>query len=788
MTEVLEWLLGLERIHLRDDAPLNIRFATPPAPWIMLFGAVIAAFVVFRLYRREVMKDRWRWPLMVLRFGTIMLVLLLFSRPMLVLHRNHVEPSVVPVLLDRSTSMAEQDVAITRHGVPQPHQSRWSAAVWTLLDPDQGLFARILPRHRAELWTFGEEAARHGSVSGPDELALLLGRLEGADPDGPETDIVGGVNTTLERNRSSRVAGVVLVSDGRQTSPSTLDAMLARAKARSVPIHVIAMGSDKARRDIDVISAWAEEDVFVFDTVKIRIRLKIKGFNSPVPMTLEMRDKTTDELLAKQTTTVQGAQEMWRGELQYRPEAVGRRILRIAAVPHADEKNVENNWADVAIRAHDEKLSVLYVEGVPRYEYRYLKNLLLREATFRSSCLLLGATAGFTQEGTHPIQRFPRSVEELGRYDVVIMGDVDPRGDWLSPVQESMLVDFVSSQGGGLAFLAGERNMPHRLRRTKLEKLLPIRIAPNFLGRYETAMENSFTPKLTIEGREHPIFRFEFDRARNDELMSSMPGWYWFASVLGSQPAATVLAVHPSVQSQQGAMPIMVLGRFGAGRTFYLGSDDLWRWRRYSGESYYENTWLQVIRTLARGRKLGTRRSWRLETDRKAYQLGRKVQVELVTGRKAGPHALGETVVLVHDERDALVDRITLTPNEMIRGTWQGEFIPRRTGILALSLEEPVGFAGAESPEHTISVTARDAERDRLESDHAFLRNLAVRSGGSFREMTDDLDELIAGLPDRSERIPDDVEEPLWDTRLILIVFIGLIVTEWIIRKGIGLA
>lgn len=791
MTEALEWLLGLERIRLGESAPLTIRFASAPAPWIMLFGAVIAAFLVFRFYRREAVKGGWRWPLMLLRFGVIMLVLFLLGRPMLVLRRNHIEPSIVPVLLDRSASMVETDVPIAereRSDGGEPAQSRWSAAVQALSAPEHGLLQRILTNHRAELWTFGKTADRLGTIETSDNAHWLSDELNRIKPEDSRTDIVGGLRAALGQTRVNRVAGVVLLSDGRQTSPLALQAALRRTDARSVPIHVIAAGSTTPRRDIGLISAWSEEDVFVNDTVNIQVRLEVKGFASTTPMTLELRDKITGEVIENQTAMIEGGQVMWRGELQYRPETVGRRVLRIAAVPHPEEKDLENNWADIVVRAHDEKIGVLYVESVPRYEYRYLKNLLLREPTLDSSCLLLDATAGFTQEGTRPIQRFPRSVEELGHYDVVILGDVDPRSDWLSPVQESMLVDFVSLQGGGLAFVAGERNMPHSLQRTKLEKILPVKIAPQFFGRYETALVNAFVPKLTPEGREHPIFRFEFDRVKNDTLLASSPGWYWFANVLGPQPAATVLAVHPSVQADRGPLPVAVLGRFGAGRTFFLGSDDLWRWRQYDGESHYENTWLQVIRTLARGRKLGMRQPWHLDTDGKTYELGQRVRIELINNRKHDLRTIGEKTVLVRDELDALVGRVALTRDEVTKNTWRGEFVPRRIGIFSLSINVPIGQEHISSPVRTISVTSRDIERAELESDHDFLKRLAVRSGGSFRQVTDDLGELAAIIPDRSVQIPDDLEEPIWDTRLILVLFIGLIVTEWIIRKTVGLA
>ena len=821
MNEMLHWLLGLEYIRIDDGAPLSIRFATPPAPWIMLVGAVLAIIVVFRVYRREALRGAWRWPLMGLRLGVIMFVLLLLGRPMLVMRRHQVEPSVVAVLVDRSASMARADVTMSPnddHRAPPP-ESRWSTALRAVAAPAGGLISRLLSpnadaptgerirdgangRVRVELWDFGAGASRLGSIGREDQIPALRQRLESIQPVQPRTDIARALASVLAQTRGTHLAGIILVSDGRQTTASSIETALARAQARSVPVYVVAAGSPVPPRDVAITSLWHEDDVFVFDAVSLDVRLTLRGFETPAPIEVELQDPDTGEVLSRSTVDVTQGQTVCRAELQYRPSTVGRKTLRVVAVSQSDEEDLENNQADAVINVHDEKLSVLYIEGVPRFEYRYLKNLLLRESTMESSCLLLEATPGFSQEGTRPILRFPRSVEELNRYEVVIFGDVDPRGDWLSPVQESMLVDFVSSHGGGIAFIAGERNMPHRLRRTRLEKLLPVRISPRFFGRYEQTLDEPFLPKLTTEGLAHPIFRFASLPVDNQELIAALPGWFWFAQVEGPKPAATVLAVHASARGPAGPAPLAVLGRYGAGRTFYLGTDDLWRWRQYVGESYYENVWLQIIRTLARGRKLGPGRRWRFQTDQQQYDLGQTVNIELTDLRAGDLATVDEVPVSVRDQRGDLVGRLVMAPSALtvqadagsdvslqnaMPVTFEGRFVPPRNGGFTFYADVPTRTARPQPVAVSVTVMARDPERLQPEADYEALMQLADRSGGAFHLATDDLAALARGIPDRSVDVPDDVEEPLWDTRLALMLFMGLIVTEWIIRKAVGL-
>ena len=202
MSQVLQWLLGLERIAFDGESRLDLVFATPPARWIMLIGAILAAVAVGYLYRREVLALRWRLVLMLLRFGLIMTILLLFSRPMLVLRRRHVEPSTVTVLLDRSASMAEVDVE-GPVGDPAPQRekalSRWQAAIRAFSHPERGLMPPMLARHRAEVWLFDESIERVGSLNSAQSLVAMTEQLESVTPRGAGTQIAGSLESVLER-------------------------------------------------------------------------------------------------------------------------------------------------------------------------------------------------------------------------------------------------------------------------------------------------------------------------------------------------------------------------------------------------------------------------------------------------------------------------------------------------------------------------------------------------------------------------------------------------------------
>ena len=790
MIRALEWLLGLERIRLAEDAPLTVRFATPPEAWIQFLGMALAIAAVVFVYRREHLPARWRAVLIGLRLGVVALVLGMLARPLIILKRVAIDPSVVAVLIDRSSSMATVDETRgpSASGPTPAGGRRWDNGL-TALNGASGLLPRLAETHRVDVWSFARTARHVGVLDRPGDAGALSRLLAAREPEGTRTDIIGAVATVLNQLQGRRLAGLIVVSDGRQNAPPHLESVVSLARARGVPLHMLAVGSTRPRRDIAIGAVWADEHVLLNDPVTVRVRLDATGYAEAVEVHVRLRDLATDQVVASKTHRVGGESDSVDLEFQYRPARGGRRGLRVTVAPRDDEQETSNNGADIVVTVHDEKIGLLYVEGRARFEYRYLKNLIIREPTIESSCLLTDADPGFPQEGTRPIRRFPESIEELLQYDAVILGDVDPRDPWMDSAQMAILDDFVSIHGGGLGLIAGERAMPHALAGTPLARLLPVRPDPQFYGRYEDVILESFSPSLTAEGRDSPLLRMDTSAADPGSVIRELPGWFWYAQVLGPKPGASVLANHPAAQTATGEpMPLVVVGRYGAGRTLYVGSDDVWRWRRYTGETYYEHFWLQAIRTLARGRRLGGAQRWRLETDRRNYEFGEPVRVRLHAGESNNVDVVDRVVVDALDARGGLVDRVTLTRAGPRSRSLTGTFVPRRRGTYVLSVSEPRSLKRAEIAERSVTVAPGDPERRRLEADHEFLRMVAGRTRGRVHVLPDDIGRLVDAIPDKSVQVPDDIQEPLWDTRLVLMAFVLLIVVEWVIRKVHGLA
>jgi uncharacterized membrane protein len=785
--DVLQWILGLEHIRLREADEIVLRFSSPPSKWVMLFGAIAAVMFVAFAYLRRHVPTRWRAPLFALRLAALMLALFVCGRPVLVLPRTTVEPSCVAILLDESASMAVVDPVPTADGPPSSGaDTRWRRAVASLTRPQIGFIDRISPRQRVGVWTFGDETTPIFPFSDVAFEASDASVLEGATPDQPRSDLVGALSTVFAQTGGRRLAAVVVVSDGRDTVGGAMDPICLEAAARQAPVHGVVVGSPTPRLDIGVESVWAPSDVFVRDAVSVEFRLSARGVLDDTELAVELRDAETEETLATDVVTVAAGGQSLNGRLPYHPPTVGTRRLAVVVRPPAGERSVDNNEDFVTVTAHDATMGVLYVESEPRFEYRYLKNLLLRESNIVSSCLLLRASADFRQDGSRPISNFPRSVEELRPYDVMILGDVDPRGEWLTPVQSRLVADFVSA-GGGLIVLAGEQYTPHAWRHTSWEALLPIRLDPHAAAGPRD-MTAEFAMKLTPLGAGHPILSVASRGISGRAAVDELPGMYWYAPVKGAMPATTVLAVHPADTAEGEPMPLLVAGRVGEGRTLFVGTDDLWRWRTLGGEAFYEGFWIQAIHSLARARKLQSTSPWRLETDRRRYELSQPVHVNLTAADAGGKPLPTSAAVVGRDESGAPIQRVTLRPAAG-GAALSASFVPRSSGAWTLTVEPGSEDGRRLSPSCHVTVVATETELRRLEADPARLQEIARQTGGRLFQLDPaDLERLAAVLPDRRLERADDLEEPIWDSPAVLLAFVAVIGAEWMIRRLLGMA
>ncbi len=850
MTRVLEWLLSLDNIRWGRDAPLQLRWESSLPPWLLFGMALVAAAFVAAVYRSERGPAGRRILLGILRLALLALVVALLCGPSLVLEQNRTERSYTALLLDRSQSMARKELypegplasaAMNAVGAQNPADlTRYSRADLiraALLRNDASPLRMLLERNELQVAAFAADTEVLGKIEGPTEVPAVVGWLNELSPEGTATDLVRSIERTLSQAQGRRLAAIVLASDGQATVAGAIKDVIEPARGRQVPIYSIRVGSPVVPLDIEVGPVRADETVYLFDVVPIECDVRAEGLTEPIAVTLSLIDERTQSVASTAEARLAPDAPTASVEFRVKPLRVGIVRFRVQAPPLPGEQVVNNNIDFVEMSVLDVRLRVLYVEGYPRFEYRYFKNALLREPTVELSVLLLEADENFIQEGSDPIRRFPETPEELTRFDVVLFGDVDVRSGWLTAAQFTMLSDFVASDGKGFGIIAGERFAPNRFFGTDLEKLVPVRIDPEFLGHYDTTLTAGFRPLLTPEGRTSGLLRLAVGKASlgntggaaskssepdssipvlsTEALFETLPELFWIARTQGAKPGASVLLQHPTMRarSTQGAederMPILVTGRYGSGRLAFQATDETWRWRRHRlgsapiGELLHDAYWVQLARMLSQPRKSSGDRRFQIRTDRRLYPYGVRVQVQVevfaadllarfdeqfpltiaeVEGAETEP-ATSQAARHAPPIAMAAVAAHRRAPDTTM---YDVAFTPPRPGRYVVRADQVTPQPGERTPFASFRVQHPDLEARTPQADHDVLQRLADGTEGAVLEL-DQLEKGFSEIRDRRTNIPDDLVEPLWDSKLAVILFAVLISLEWVLRKLFGL-
>ncbi len=396
--------------------------------------------------------------------------------------------------------------------------------------------------------------------------------------------------------------------------------------------------------------------------------------------------------------------------------------------------------------------------------------------------LLFSADPEYALQDPYALSVFPAGKEGpdgLYSYDVVILGDADPGS--LNAAQMKNLVEFVTQKGGGLLFVAGENFNPLSYKRTPLEPLLPIQLADARNPVSAGQSINAFRPVLTTEGRSHPIFRFGRDDIESRRIWDNLPELNWFLEAPRKQPAAFVLAVHPTLKGSDGqGVPIFVYQFSGAGKVMLNAVDDTWRWRFRTGDSGpFGRFWIQTIRFLARSKLLGQKQA-EVTTDRKRYTRNQSIQVQ-VRFPNPGIAPKGEVNVQVQ-KKGQNPRKLTLKVGTGAKNVFEGVVPQLPEGEYEVQLLPPPVLSGT-LPSTTFRVDPPAGEMERVQMNEPELRRAAEVSGGKFytpATFSTFWDDLPA-----PQKVPLDTDPPipLWNTWPVLAMFLVVAAMEWVLRK-----
>ena len=788
MSDFTRWWLGIRDLPIGSEG-LQLVWERNFPGWAWLVAIILCIGIALWSYARLDASRRIRGGLASARTVILLILFVCVAGPMLELPRERIEPDVVAVLVDRSRSMQVRD------GERDPSSGDQVARERTLREilSSAGETWRSPGDSRRILWLgFGEGVMELPPVTDSSVNDSPIG-LE--DPDGWRTRLAPALEETLRRTTGRPLAGIVVVSDGRTDSPPDRD-LIRRLLAAAAPVQVVPLGASEPIGDTAIGRVEAPRRAFARDAVPILVRLDNRGRSGD--FRLELVDEENGRILDTTDIQIDSEAESIDAVLTARPNSdaggvvEGERRWSVRIVG-GDDLVPENDLASIPIELIDRPLRVLFIEGGPRWEYRYLKNLLVREPSIESSVMLLSADRDFAQEGNTPLARLPRDFAEFSQFDLVILGDLP--SNFLTEGRQEAIRELVERRGGGLILLGGPRSMPESWEETPLADLLPF--SGGFdLDRHATPMMASPTPVAERLG----VLRLADEASGEgwpEDLTDPTFGWsqlQWVQRIDRERikPTAEILAeAVPLDGSKSDITPLVITMRYGAGQILYIATDEIWRWRYGRGEQLYERFWVQLLRLLGR-EAVESDLPIRIIAGPDQTELGRPVLVTVdLLDSSLGVDPPETVLVEAFDQEGNVLRTIELSASG--QSSWSGSWIPDGLGAVAHRIAEPVLAVLAGDQSALVEVVRPDDELRLADADHPLLEALANETGGSIHEIVDStdprpvLDRIHEAIPNRAIITETPLRERIWTSPLFFTLLLLLAALEWSGRRLVRL-
>ncbi len=680
--------------------------------------------------------------------------------------------------LEVSPDVAAEIDRMTRLELATRMMSDGNVGFLEAIKKDYHLGPYVFSRHIQELPIAEDNSIDAAAASSGDSVEGLY------------TDFSENLRKAKRAAEGEEIGGIVILSDGRVNHGDDPLKTARLLGAQGVPLYPIVVGSAVAPRDIAVVDITSAEFVHLNDRVEPKVLVKAPGFEGQ-QLTVEIREK--GKVVASRKFKVPLGSSRKVVALRFKPEGMGQHNY-IVTVPVQEREVFDgNNEKPFTLSVMEKKLKVLIVDGGPRWEYRYLKNVLLRDKRISLKYILFNPLATSKEERYRGINAFPHKRGALFTFDTIILGDVDPKQ--FTPIDLANLEAFINDRGGTMIMIGGRNHMPADYAKTSLASALPIIPAENPDDEKHKPPMDGYVLRITPEAQQSPIFRLSPDEKGNIQTWAELPKMMWHAPVKEVKPGAIVWAYADygdpaTADDAVEKRPVILSQAYGLGRVFYMGTDGTWRWRYKVADKYFHQFWGQVILWATSGKlPTGTERV-KVGSDKFEYIDGENI---IVRGRVLNKDLVSMadamvSAVLVKRTDDSVVAKTTLDYLERSGGHYEGKFLNVQPGSYSVKLKV-AGTPDAELEKVRTDLEVKSAptrELVDLSANTQFMEDLATRSGGRCFAI-DELGRLPGILNPLRWNLRHNRQTPLWNHWLLLVIFCILVTVEWVVRKLEGL-
>jgi len=731
--------------------------ASWPVWSVVGIGALIALVaLVTYLPPRGTAGTSERGILAGLRFLALAVLVICLLQPALVLSSTVDQRNFVAVLLDDSQSMTVSDDETPR--------GQFISDAFAQADGD--LRETLEERFALRFFRFGEDAGRVDDVRG-------LTFQDRATRLGPALDVV------REELEGVPLSGIVVLTDGSGAGGDDLQQALLRTRAADVPVYTVGLGEERIPRDVQVSRVEMPRRVLKGSSVGVDVIVAHQGFGSrDVPLRVE----EDGVLVAEETVTLPSGGEPAVVRLHLTPEISGPRVYRFYVPVQEGEAVEPNNRREVLATVVDRREKILYIEGHPRFEVKFLRRAVADDELLQVVTLQRTAENKFLRLSVDDADElaggFPTTRQDLFRYRGIILGSVG--AGFFTPDQLRMISDFVSQRGGSLLMLGGPESFAEGdYAGTPVADVLPVVLQD------DQAIGGNFLTELTVEatpaGEEHAALQLAPDTAGEERGFSSLPRLSTLNPVREVKPGATTLLVGNDAEMDEDLI-VLAWQRYGRGKSLALPVHDTWMWQMHADvpleDVSHENFWRQLLRWMVDG----VPDRLEVEMGGETVDPGRSAEVrfQLVDSAYLGVNdARLSATITGPDGAETSVDA-TWTGEE--DGIYRTTFTPPNPGLYRV--ETQAEWGEAEVARAADWIRANPSEREFFDAgmNSELLERVAEETGGRFYTP-----ETASSLPEDLQYTGSGVtvveERDLWDMPALFLLLVLLVGAEWSYRR-----
>jgi uncharacterized membrane protein len=736
---MIEFFFKYPRSAFNDS---NFIFASGWPLWIMfvVILAFLATLVVLFVRRPGNMNWLQLSSIGFVQLLMLAVVMVVVWQPALVSERLLSGENAVAIMLDTSGSMTFNEGGSTRMDQAQ-----------SLLTPESleeiGDIYTILP--------YGFSAT-----------ANTLDSFSTLPEPGVATNLGQSILQTLRQATGASLGAVILVSDGADNSGAISQAEMSEIAAFGVPVHSVGIGRENIPEDLELTEVLLPEKALPGTTLSARV-----GIRHDQGGTARIKVYNGDTFLSTEEIALGDGQNMTLAFIDIEVPEPGQLDLRFTLDPIDNESNLANNTRATVVDVEESRYKVLYVEGEPRWEYKFMQRALNDDPSIQLSTLLKVTPNKYYRQGVESPEQlengFPTEPAELFDYDALIIGSLNAAE--LTSEQHEMIRDFVSDRGGSLMMLAGLNGLGlGGWGETVVNEILPSR-----LNSEEAAFIREKAPvALTDSGRLAPMLQFSDSESENEQLWSELPEVADYQQIGPLRPAATTLL---GVNVEGRIQPLLVTQPYGRGQSYILATGGTWRWQMSLpvADMRHETFWRQLTRALVANSPRPFELSSRIENEEV------KVRAQVRDPDSEENQGLAISAVVSSENNDVV--SLELQPVSGQPGVYEAGFKPDQTGLYSIDAISRVGETLVSSSTTAVRYD-QGQEIFNVRQNRPLLERVAQVTGGLYWT-AEQWNEIPEAISYSTAGITEQQISYLWDAPFFFLLLILLKTLEWLLRR-----